>query len=406
MFDVQIAGFTVLNPFLWLDDHVIVDNLPEFKYGSYTHADRLSEFAARTCYDSTNKLGANKNFLKNVIGRTHLDVIEHPAIVLRVESSRKIYWYEIDKFMDVTTRYDHDVERYIYYVSMNLNVFFRVLAMGKFHDVVDEGIIYVPESFEDTNLFKLWVAANILFPMTTEGFKTQSLWVEMKADALIEKYEDPNYTGPASDIIEQIAEISEGYVYASKVLTVNFDAGSDLCYTYLGNTIIALLAFTVMNESFLAELKQFDGYRNIFRYSFLVDGLSRSCTHQLVRHRLLSISQLSQRYVEFDGGDVTDDGFVVPTSIEDNKTAYEIYKDAMISIQRAYVALRECEIFKEDARFVLPNAARTQIVFSGNGNAMDHFFKLRTASDAQWEIRDIAREMASFYNILAREFVE
>lgn len=131
-------------------------------------------------------------------------------------------------------------------------------------------------------------------------------------------------------------------------------------------------------------------------YTFAVDGVSRALTHQLVRHRLASFNQQSQRYVKFD------DGFslVEPPQIAQDSEAHAIFTECMDACAEAYEKIRELKngedkprIAPEDARFVLPNAAETKIVITMNIRELWHFFELRCCNRAQWEIRELAHKM-------------
>lgn len=131
-------------------------------------------------------------------------------------------------------------------------------------------------------------------------------------------------------------------------------------------------------------------------FTFAVEGVSRSLTHQLVRHRHASYSQKSQRYVtegQFD--------YIIPPEILNNDRAVYIYCSAMIDAQDAYDELvyelqaagrTEKEAY-EDARYVLPNACKTMIVLTMNVRELLHFFNVRCCNRAQWEIRELATEM-------------
>ncbi|MBP9022634.1 MAG: FAD-dependent thymidylate synthase [Spirochaetes bacterium] len=122
--------------------------------------------------------------------------------------------------------------------------------------------------------------------------------------------------------------------------------------------------------------------------SFRIKGVSRAFTHQLVRHRMASYSQQSQRYVSEN-----EFSYILPPSIEENSEAHKIYSDFMENSRIAYSKLREMNILKEDARFVLPNAVETEIVFTANFRELRHFFSIRLEKHAQWEIRRAAYEM-------------
>jgi len=132
-------------------------------------------------------------------------------------------------------------------------------------------------------------------------------------------------------------------------------------------------------------------------FTFAVDGVSRACTHQLVRHRVASYNQQSQRYVRFDSAD----GFVVPPKIAADEEAQAIFLEAMEHARTAYDRLveiglgegRSAESAQEDARFVLPNAAETKIVVTMNARELRHFFRVRCCRRAQWEINEMAWQM-------------
>jgi thymidylate synthase (FAD) len=120
--------------------------------------------------------------------------------------------------------------------------------------------------------------------------------------------------------------------------------------------------------------------------TFRIKNCSRAMTHQLVRHRLMAVSQQSQRYVNEDAFD-----YVVPESMP-AEWVDDFHAD-MKTIQEMYRKWRERGLRKEDARFVLPNACVSEIVVSANFREWRHIFKLRTSPKAQWEIRDACRAM-------------
>ena len=124
-------------------------------------------------------------------------------------------------------------------------------------------------------------------------------------------------------------------------------------------------------------------------YTFAIDGVSRALTHQLVRHRLASFNQQSQRYVKFaDGLDV-----VKPASIADNEEASRLFDEMVEKTVEAYQAFLEAGVPAEDARYILPNAAESKIVVTMNIRELLHFFSLRCCNRAQWEIRELAWKM-------------
>lgn len=124
-------------------------------------------------------------------------------------------------------------------------------------------------------------------------------------------------------------------------------------------------------------------------YTFAVDGVSRALTHQLVRHRIASFNQQSQRYVKFAGGVPV----VKPGTVTDNDEASRIFDETVDAIEAAYARLLELGVPAEDARYLLPNAAESKIVITMNVRELLHFFSLRCCNRAQWEIREMAHRM-------------
>ncbi len=123
-------------------------------------------------------------------------------------------------------------------------------------------------------------------------------------------------------------------------------------------------------------------------FTFSVEGVSRALTHQLVRHRVASFSQQSQRYVSMN-----DPTFVTPHTVEDNPEALKVFDDTMAAIWEAYGKLEAMGIPAEDARYLLPNGCTTNITITMNARELLHFFSLRCCNRAQWEIRELADRM-------------
>ncbi len=124
-------------------------------------------------------------------------------------------------------------------------------------------------------------------------------------------------------------------------------------------------------------------------YTFAIDGVSRALTHQLVRHRLASFNQQSQRYVKFkDGVDV-----VVPDSVKAMPETQAVFDEAIEACVSSYKKLLDAGVPAEDARYLLPNAAESKIVVTMNVRELLHFFNLRCCNRAQWEIREMAHRM-------------
>ena len=123
-------------------------------------------------------------------------------------------------------------------------------------------------------------------------------------------------------------------------------------------------------------------------FTFAISDVSRSLTHQLVRHRIASYSQQSQRYVN-----LTEPNFVTPPKIGKNKDMKKAYEQTMQNIWKEYNNLLKMNIPAEDARYVLPNATCTNIIVTMNARSLLNFFELRCCQHAQWEIRQLANKM-------------
>ena len=176
-------------------------------------------------------------------------------------------------------------------------------------------------------------------------------------------------------------------------------AAAKLCYASDANTIFDHASVS----EYLNRLRGM-GHLSPFEhasYTFLLEGVSRALTHQLVRHRIASYSQRSQRYVAHDAFE-----YIVPPSFEGKTVetpdgpmdAVEYYHRTMAASAEAYGRLRDAlggsgESANQDARYVLPNAAETKIMVTMNARELCHFFGERICERAQWEIRAVAEQM-------------
>jgi thymidylate synthase (FAD) len=167
-------------------------------------------------------------------------------------------------------------------------------------------------------------------------------------------------------------------------------AAARLCYSAAG--IDRLLAKDRAEQEALLRKILGLGHLSVLEhavFTFGIEGISRACSHQLVRHRLASYSQQSQRYVShkerFDA--------VIPPSIAARPELAARFAALLDDVHAAYRELLEAGIPAEDARFVLPNAAATKIVVTMNARELVHFFELRCCRRAQWEIRAMAVAM-------------
>ena len=166
----------------------------------------------------------------------------------------------------------------------------------------------------------------------------------------------------------------------------------------------ARLCYAPVGASELMETMPDDKVRSVLRtvissghlstlehasYTFAVDGVSRALTHQLVRHRLASYNQQSQRYVKFTNGLAC----VKPDSVKADPEVEAVFDQAIEAAVAAYQKLLDAGVPAEDARYLLPNAAESKIVITMNVRELLHFFNLRCCNRAQWEIRDMAHRM-------------
>ena len=143
-------------------------------------------------------------------------------------------------------------------------------------------------------------------------------------------------------------------------------------------------------ESFIKKLTDL-GHQSPLEhctFTFGIEGVSRSLSHQMVRHRIASYSQKSQRYVKEGQFE-----YITPPSISENPDIKYIYNDFMIKSQATYNYLIDNGVPAEDARFVLPNACETKMVATMNIRTLLHFFEERCCERAQWEIREMANTM-------------
>jgi thymidylate synthase (FAD) len=131
-------------------------------------------------------------------------------------------------------------------------------------------------------------------------------------------------------------------------------------------------------------------------FTFGIDGISRACSHQLVRHRLASYSQQSQRYVELKKVKA-----VIPPSIASDPELSEEFSEKLAGLWDYYSCLIGKGIPAEDARYILPNACETKIVVTMNARELHHFFALRLCYRAQWEIREMALLMYRAANLVS-----
>jgi len=131
------------------------------------------------------------------------------------------------------------------------------------------------------------------------------------------------------------------------------------------------------------------GHMSVFEHASVtlrISGISRACSHQLVRHRLASFAQCSQRYTKVDTS--TDDWYVIPPQFMlDNPREFHAHMEQCAVV---YYGALIAGVRPEDARYLLPEATKTEITMTMNCRELFHFFDMRLSQHAQWEIRDLA----------------
>ena len=170
-----------------------------------------------------------------------------------------------------------------------------------------------------------------------------------------------------------------------------------LCYSQVGIDELNDKISDEQVEKFITKLSNM-GHMSPFEhasFTFAIEGISRNCSHQIVRHRLASFSQQSQRYVKMKGE------YVVPPYIYWHEELLLEFNHALEDADKAYNKLveglmrygRTEKEAIEDARYILPSACTTKMEVTMNVRELLHFFKQRCCKRAQWEIREVAKEM-------------
>ena len=167
-----------------------------------------------------------------------------------------------------------------------------------------------------------------------------------------------------------------------------------LDYTQKGDELAAIAAAVCYNAKPSEKALRHtiaSGHESVIEhvnFTFKIEDVSRTLLAQLTRHRIASFSVQSQRYC-----DMSEMPVVVPESIKKNKEMLNRFGIVLDAIKTVYQEAVKAGIPKEDARFILPNAVMTTIVFTANARELRHFFSLRCCNRAQWEIRELADKM-------------
>jgi thymidylate synthase (FAD) len=168
-------------------------------------------------------------------------------------------------------------------------------------------------------------------------------------------------------------------------------AAARICYSDVTASDLLERESAQLSKGLLAELRR-SGHHSPFEhasFTFAVEGLSRVASHQLVRHRVASFSQQSQRYVRMDEPGAV----VLPPTVAARSEAKVIFEQQAKAAHEVYRRLVAMGVPAEDARFILPHGWETRLVLTMNARELHHFFALRLCRRAQWEIRNLARLM-------------
>jgi len=328
---VELIAFTQANSALTSDVVTGHSDLGTIAKGHGTYPEKLIEYAGRVCYRSTHRMGTAPQFITARVREGHEDIIEHVVVTIRVRGSDAPRdWRMLNRHCEISRLGDDD-----WLVSGNTRVWLDFFRKGVALEAIPLLRQVSPKVYAEFGRDEETPAAQVVASPLTHGHQTSTL------SGL-----EPAYDAPMR---------------------------------------VTLLGFTQ---------PQLDDPALALHHgsaTFFFEGISRTCTHQLVRHRLASFSQESQRYVDLNKGGW---GAVVPKAVAGNLEALAVMDAFWTDAEVKYAELRKLGIRKEDARFLLPNAAETRIVTTMNFAAWSHFLWLRAVDKAaQWEIRAMGQRV-------------
>jgi thymidylate synthase (FAD) len=341
----ELVAYTQSNPALSRQSVEGIGDLATIWDGRGTFAENVIEFAGRVCYRSTQRMGTAPDFIAARVREGHEDIIEHVVVTVRVTGTDDpLRWRMINRHCEVS-----ELGGQSWLVSGNTRVwldFFR-------HGLALQALPYLKAI-------------------------TPAVFAEFSAEVV--------EIAPPNDLQLQTA-FSQPLAAAQNALLPAQD----------GPMRVTLLGYT-QPQLDDADLALAHGSA-----TFFFEGISRTCTHQLVRHRLASFSQESQRYIDLAKGEWN---AIIPPAIAENAQALSVLHDFWTLAEQKYAELRALGIRKEDARFLLPNAAETRIVATMNFAAWSHFLWLRAVDKAaQWEIRAMGqRALEMLYDVTPAVF--
>lgn len=341
---VRLLAYTQQNPALTPAVAAGRGDLTTLWQGHGAFPEQLIEYAGRVCYLSTHRMGTAPEFISARVREGHEDIIEHVVITFQLEETdAPLRWRMLNRHCEVT-----ELGHRSWIVSGNTRVWLALLREEKIRDEFGTDLLPILYS----------IAPKVYAEFASQVDKSATL---------------PHLpTTPPTDL-------------------------EALLPTQDGPMRVTLLGYTQ---------PQLDDSSHLVDHgsaTFLFEGISRTCTHQLVRHRLASFSQESQRYVDLSRGSWQ---AIVPNAIANNAEAKAELDQFWQIAEEKYAKLRALGIRKEDARFLLPNAAETRIIATMNYAGWSHFFWLRAVDmAAQWEIRLMGqRALSMLYTIAPTTF--
>ncbi|MFN8465874.1 MAG: FAD-dependent thymidylate synthase [Caldilineaceae bacterium] len=343
---VELIAYTQRNPALTPESVAGLGDLATIWDGKGTYAENVIEYAGRVCYRSTHRMGTASGFIADRVREGHEDIIEHVVVTVRVagltpDVAAPSSWRMINRHCEVS-----DLGAGAWLVSGNTRVW--------------------------VDFFRQGIALEAL-PMVRAI--APAVFAEFPGEAITHSPSNSNCAHPLTKQLQL--------------------PSPTLLPTQDGPMRVTLLGYT---QPQLADpaLALHHGAA-----VFLFEGISRTCTHQLVRHRLASFSQESQRYVDLSKGGWN---AIVPPAVAENPAAMAELEEFWAMAEAKYERLRQLGIRKEDARFLLPNAAETRIVASMNFAGWSHFLWLRAVDKAaQWEIRLMGQRALQMLHAVAPE---
>jgi thymidylate synthase (FAD) len=342
---IELLSHSQLNQAL-IHLHAISD-LARLFQSDGTDADTLFEYAARVCYRSTDKLGDAPNFIAKRIEEGHEDVIEHATFTFRMPAGMAIPLPFINKHITVSPLWGDGKNGE------------TVVERDEAHQYLDLNSDWVVSGNARVwlHLFRKGVALEVLPYLKTLAPKT-------------------------------FAEFEDGKLYQLlyRPLPLAFHVESAP-----PQNVVLLSANLVSKATPAIKFKHGAA-------TFLIEHVSRTLTHQLVRHRLGSFSQESQRYVDLSKGGWQP---IIPPAIVAHLTALNKTVKFFQIAEETYAELRQDGIRKEDARFLLPGATESRLVMSMDYAGWDNFFWQRLPRAAQWEIRELAQTLHATLSVLA-----